>query len=79
MTSLASRAVPVAGVPTTAINGDGHDQCNDGCHDNQADDCSQYDGCHQHVAVACGRYGCGIHLSLAALICQLCVSEAGRH
>ena len=71
MMSPASRAGPIAGVPTTAIDRDGHDQCNDGRHDNEADDCSQYDGCPQHVSVPCGCLGngCGIHFSLVAFAC----------
>ena len=66
--------VPVAAVTTTAIDRDGHDQRNDGCHDNEADDCSQYGSCLEHVAVPCRRRGGNIgaiHFSLVTFVCRI--------
>ena len=70
--SSPSSVVPVVAMATATTDGDGHDQCDDGRHDDEADGCRQYDSCLEHVAVLGGCRGnsCGTRLSLVTYICS---------
>lgn len=64
--------VPIAAMTIATAHRDGHDQSDDGCHDDETDGCRQYGCCSQRVTRVSGCHGDvgGTSISLAAFVCR---------